>query len=62
MIEIQGKFLEKRLVTKPNSSEYYGPSDFYIGAALEFYRHPFVITGADVYGNLELLTSLFWCF
>ncbi|KAJ3214155.1 EF-hand domain-containing member C2 [Dinochytrium kinnereticum] len=46
---IGGKFLEKQMIKKPGTEEYYGPQDFYIGAELAFYQHPFVLTGADEY-------------
>ncbi|KAJ3115917.1 EF-hand domain-containing member C2 [Phlyctochytrium bullatum] len=46
---IGGKFLEKQTIKKPGVEEYYGPQDFFIGAELTFYQHPFIITGADEY-------------
>ncbi|KAJ3101076.1 EF-hand domain-containing member C2 [Phlyctochytrium planicorne] len=58
---IGGKFLEKQLIRKPGSEEHYGPQDFYIGAVLTFYQHPFVITDADEYAIkfMEQQKSLF---
>ncbi|XP_075717005.1 EF-hand domain-containing protein 1 isoform X2 [Rhinoderma darwinii] len=50
---IGGKFLEKSRVPKPGSSMdnpiYYGPADFAIGAAVEVFRHRFIIADADQY-------------
>ncbi|KAJ3197354.1 EF-hand domain-containing member C2 [Irineochytrium annulatum] len=46
---IGGKFLEKQMIKKPNTDTYYQPADFYLGAVLTFYQHPFVVTGADEY-------------
>ena len=48
---IGGKFLERTRVCKPETTpetpEYYGPQDFYIGAVIEIFRHKFVINNAD---------------
>ncbi|KAJ3323302.1 EF-hand domain-containing member C2 [Blyttiomyces sp. JEL0837] len=44
---IGGKFLEKMMIKKPDGDEFYKPADFYVGAELMFFHHPFVITGAD---------------
>ena len=50
---IGGKFLERTRVAKPgsppDSPEYYGPQDFYIGAVIEIFNHRFVITNADAF-------------
>lgn len=50
---IGGKFLERTRVAKPTSTpdspQYYGPQDFYIGAVIEIFGHRFVITGADAF-------------
>ena len=51
---IGGKFLERRRVAKPESSDtdnpdYYRPGDFAIGAKVEVFKHVFVIQNADLY-------------
>ncbi|KAJ3091880.1 EF-hand domain-containing member C2 [Quaeritorhiza haematococci] len=53
---VGGKFLEKCRIKKPGANvledveqDYYSPSDFHVGAEMEFNRHPFIITGADDY-------------
>ena len=33
----------------PDSAEFYGPQDFYIGSVIEVFSHRFVITNADSY-------------
>lgn len=51
--QIGGKFLERTRVAKPGSTPerpiFYGPQDFYIGAAVHVFRHRFVITSADMF-------------
>ncbi|KAI8918462.1 hypothetical protein DFJ77DRAFT_455630 [Powellomyces hirtus] len=46
---VGGKFLEKSRIRKPDGSGYYGTQDFYIGAELIFFHHPFILTSADDY-------------
>ncbi|CAF0755677.1 unnamed protein product [Adineta ricciae] len=50
---IGGRFLERTRVSKPGTSteypEYYGPSDFHIGATVEVFRQRFIIRSADLY-------------
>ncbi|XP_038052074.1 EF-hand domain-containing protein 1-like [Patiria miniata] len=50
---ISGKFLEPTRVTKPGSipesPQFYGPQDMYIGAVVQVFSHRFVITDADNY-------------
>ncbi|CAF4069854.1 unnamed protein product, partial [Adineta steineri] len=50
---IGGRFLEPTRVSKPGSSteypQYYGPSDFYIGANIEVFRQRFIIRSADLF-------------
>ncbi|CAF3034459.1 unnamed protein product [Rotaria sp. Silwood2] len=50
---IGGRFLERTRVSKPGSSlehpQFYGPSDFYIGATIEVFRQRFIILSADLY-------------
>ncbi|CAF0939175.1 unnamed protein product [Adineta ricciae] len=50
---IGGRFLERTRVSKPNSTpanpQYYGPSDFYIGATVEVFRQRFIIRSADLF-------------
>ena len=55
---IGGKFLERRRVAKPESSDtvnpdYYRPGDFVIGAKVEVFKHVFVIQNArsEVHGE-----------
>ncbi|CAF2231585.1 unnamed protein product [Rotaria magnacalcarata] len=47
------KFLERIRIPKPDSHPdvpmYYGPNDFYIGAHIELFKHPFIIIDADRY-------------
>jgi hypothetical protein len=60
-----GKFLDFTRIVKPGSSndcpEYYGPSDLYIGAMLDFYGHRFLITKADAF-VLEFINANPCCF
>ncbi|KAJ3010797.1 EF-hand domain-containing member C2 [Thoreauomyces humboldtii] len=46
---VGGKFLEKSRIRKPDGIGYYGTKDFYIGAELVFFHHPFILTAADDY-------------
>jgi len=50
---IAGKFLERTRVAKPGSTtefpQFYGPSDFYIGATIEVFRARFIIRSADLF-------------
>ncbi|KAJ3159629.1 EF-hand domain-containing member C2 [Geranomyces michiganensis] len=46
---VGGKFLEKSRIRKPDGTGFYGTQDFYIGAELVFFHHPFVVTSADDY-------------
>ncbi|KAI9105373.1 hypothetical protein DFS34DRAFT_6512 [Phlyctochytrium arcticum] len=46
---VGGKFLEKQRIRKPDGVGFYVSEDFFIGAQLVFFHHPFVITGADEY-------------
>ncbi|CAF1403233.1 unnamed protein product [Adineta steineri] len=50
---IGGRFLERTRVAKPDSTpehpQYYGPSDFYIGAMIEIFRQRFIIRSADLF-------------
>ncbi|ESO86018.1 hypothetical protein LOTGIDRAFT_195429 [Lottia gigantea] len=50
---IGGKFLERTRVARPGSQPdnpaFYGPTDFYVGAVVEVFKHRFVITSADQY-------------
>ncbi|CAK8696625.1 unnamed protein product [Clavelina lepadiformis] len=50
---IGGKFLEATRISKPNSSvenpDFYGPSDFAIGATIQVFKHRFTITNCDEY-------------
>ncbi|KAI0215708.1 EF-hand domain-containing protein 1 [Lamellibrachia satsuma] len=48
---IGGKFLEHTRVAKPgstpNTPQFYGPADCFVGATIEVFGHRFVITNAD---------------
>lgn len=44
-----GKFLERRQVQKPDSTEFYEASDFYVGNTIEVFKHKFVLQDADEY-------------
>jgi hypothetical protein len=46
---VGGKFLERRQVQKPDSSEFYEASDFYVGNTIEVFKHKFVLQDADEY-------------
>ncbi|KAJ3147022.1 EF-hand domain-containing member C2 [Geranomyces variabilis] len=46
---VGGKFLEKSRIRKPDGTGFYGTQDFYIGAELVFFHHPFIVTAADDY-------------
>ncbi|KAJ3292887.1 EF-hand domain-containing member C2, partial [Borealophlyctis nickersoniae] len=46
---VGGKFLEKQRIMRPDGQAWYEPKDFFIGADLTFFHHPFGITGADDY-------------
>eukprot|EP00002_Diphylleia_rotans_P019006 TRINITY_DN3675_c0_g1_i4.p1 TRINITY_DN3675_c0_g1~~TRINITY_DN3675_c0_g1_i4.p1 ORF type:complete len:580 (+),score=122.49 TRINITY_DN3675_c0_g1_i4:80-1819(+) len=56
-----GKFLERMQLKKPNSSEHYGPTDFYIGATVEFHNFKFFLYEADEYALqfMELHPTVF---
>lgn len=59
---IGGKFLARTRVSKPgsviDSPEFYTPADFSIGAAIEVFKHRFVITDADEYVLKYLETNI----
>ncbi|KAH7828429.1 putative EF-hand domain-containing protein 1 [Monocercomonoides exilis] len=44
---VQGKFMERTKMYKPDSNVYYGPGDFFVGAVLEIRTRRFVLLDCD---------------